>query len=157
LETRPVNANVQFFTAMQSEDQSADITPVGTIVAIAGAKVPDPTYWAACDGSSILRTKYPQLFSACNTIWGSEDSDHFYLPDLRGKFLRGVYNTPTSEPGVDPDRTRRKSPQPNSGSTIGTGSVQDFATSINGVRIDVDLPTRHWMNAATATGDKAED
>ncbi|KIW50861.1 hypothetical protein, variant [Exophiala xenobiotica] len=156
-ETRPVNANVMFFLAMRSQDPTADMVPVGTITAIAGETAPSADYWALCDGSSVENKKYPQLFTACGTIWGAQDSDHFYLPDLRGRFLRGVDNTPPGSVGIDPDRNNRKAPQSGSGSTKGVGSVQDWGTSINGWSINISLPTRNWQNAATAVGDQAEN
>jgi microcystin-dependent protein len=163
METRPINANVQFLISMNSRQANSDISPVGTIIAIPGNGALNPAYWVLCDGSSVLRSKYPQLFTAFQqpltglTVWGEADADHFFLPDLRGKFLRGVDNAAAGTAGTDPDRLHRRSPQPKSGSNIGTGSLQDCATSLNGVSIDLALPTRHWMNAATATGDKAED
>ena len=44
-----------------------------------------PTGWLECNGQSILRSSYPELFAAIGTTWGSVDSTHFNLPDLRGR------------------------------------------------------------------------
>ena len=49
-----------------------------------------PTGWLVCDGSSVLRASYPDLFAAIGTTWGSVDGTHFNVPDLRGMFLRGT-------------------------------------------------------------------
>jgi len=44
-----------------------------------------PANYLPCDGSSYLRTDYPQLFAAIGTLWGSVDSTHFNVPDFRGR------------------------------------------------------------------------
>ena len=56
--------------------------------------------WMACEHQSLLRTDYPKLFSYFQThkigsdtmldIFGSADSDHFYLPDTREAALVGA-------------------------------------------------------------------
>lgn len=38
-----------------------------------------------CQGQSLLRQQYPNLFTAIGTTWGSADGTHFNLPDLRGR------------------------------------------------------------------------
>lgn len=63
-------------------------SPAGIVAPFAGTSA--PSGWLACDGSSVLRTDYPNLFTAIGTTWGSVDSTHFTLPDLRGTFLRGT-------------------------------------------------------------------
>ena len=62
--------------------------PAGAIMAFGGATA--PTGWLVCDGSSVLRASYPDLFAAIGTTWGSVDGTHFNVPDLRGMFLRGT-------------------------------------------------------------------
>lgn len=44
----------------------------------------------ACNGASLLRTDYPDLFNKINTTWGAVDGTHFTLPLLTdtGRFLR---------------------------------------------------------------------
>lgn len=44
-----------------------------------------PTGWLICDGSSVLRATYPNLFNAIGTAYGAADGTHFTLPDLRGR------------------------------------------------------------------------
>lgn len=46
-----------------------------------------PSYCLSCDGASLLRTDYPELFTAIGTLWGSVDSTHFNVPDFRDKTL----------------------------------------------------------------------
>lgn len=42
-----------------------------------------PTDWLLCQGQSLLRADYPELFTAISTTYGSVDATHFSLPDLR--------------------------------------------------------------------------
>jgi len=65
-----------------------DMSPIGSVTAFAGATL--PTDWLLCDGSSLLRTDYPELFTVLGTTWGSADATHFNLPDLRGRTLIGT-------------------------------------------------------------------
>ena len=67
--------------------QAQNSIPVGTIIAWhstgnpADMRNPDGTYnWLECNGQSVSRTVYPELFAAV----GSR------TPDLRGQFLRGL-------------------------------------------------------------------
>jgi microcystin-dependent protein len=57
---------------------------IGEIVTFAGSGTPDPN-WLECDGRSLLRTDYPALFTAIGTTYGAADSNHFNIPDLRGR------------------------------------------------------------------------
>ena len=49
-----------------------------------------PSGWLACDGASVLRATYPDLFTAIGVVWGSVDGTHFNVPDRRGTFARGT-------------------------------------------------------------------
>lgn len=60
---------------------------IGEIVTYAGSTNPYPTMWLDCDGSSLLRADYPDLFTVIGTTYGSADSTHFNLPDLRGRAI----------------------------------------------------------------------
>ena len=49
--------------------------------------------WLICDGRKLdgdKRSEYYTLAQALNKAWGSETAEAFFLPDLRGLFLRGV-------------------------------------------------------------------
>lgn len=63
--------------------------PVGSVTGYAGSALPD--YYLSCNGASLLRSLYPELFTAIGTIYGSEDNDHFSLPayNTSGIFLQG--------------------------------------------------------------------
>ena len=43
--------------------------------------------WIKCDGRSVSRVIYPQLFSIIGTSFGSVDGNSFNLPDCRGRVL----------------------------------------------------------------------
>ena len=70
------------------------LTVTGMIQMFAGATVPPG--WLLCDGSSVATADYPELAQALydsdnnRYIWGSEDSSHFNLPDLRGRVPIGA-------------------------------------------------------------------
>jgi len=99
--------------------------PPGTVIAFAGPRVPEG--WLLCDGQHVERALYPELFAAIGSVHGSGDgATTFTLPDLRGRFLRGV----DSGAGRDPDARARSAAAPggNEGDSIGT--VEGFATAM---------------------------
>jgi len=57
---------------------------IGEIVTYAGASNPSPNF-LDCDGASLLRADYPDLFAVIGTTFGAVDSSHFSIPDLRGR------------------------------------------------------------------------
>jgi len=46
--------------------------------------------WLACDGASLERVLYPDLFAAIDIAYGSVDGAHFTLPDYRGRAAVGA-------------------------------------------------------------------
>ena len=49
--------------------------------------------WLPCDGRSLSRTTYSDLFSVISTTYGNVDDDHFNLPDLRNRIIVGFGTT----------------------------------------------------------------
>lgn len=85
-------------------------TPTGVITAFAGTAA--PVGYLLCDGSPVSRLTYASLYAVIGDSFGAGDGiNTFNLPDLRGRFLRGV----DAGAGNDSDSAR----------TI--GSVQDDA------------------------------
>jgi microcystin-dependent protein len=78
---------------------AANGVPVGTVVAYAGDMNNIPEGWKLCDGSSVLKTDYPQLYAVIGDAWGTSGSS-FNLPDLRGRFLRGVDQGTSRDPNA---------------------------------------------------------
>lgn len=75
---------------------------IGEIIAYAGPTSPD-SRWLPCDGSSLLRVDYPDLFSVIGTVYGAADSTHFNLPDLRGRAAVGSGTGPGLSPRTEGD------------------------------------------------------
>lgn len=51
------------------------------------ARSTDHSYWTLCDGRSLDRVKYSELFAVIGTTFGSEDESSFNLPDFRGRVM----------------------------------------------------------------------
>lgn len=49
-----------------------------------------PMNWELCNGQSLPIAQYQALYSLIGTTYGSQDSQHFNLPDLRGRFPIGA-------------------------------------------------------------------
>ena len=60
---------------------------IGDLKTLAYQPSPLPNGWLPCDGRSLERTKYSDLFSAISTTYGNVDNDTFNLPDLRGRTI----------------------------------------------------------------------
>ena len=63
-------------------------TPAGVVLPYAGGSA--PTGYLLCNGASVLRATYPDLFTAIGTTFGAEDGSHFTLPDMRSRVPMGV-------------------------------------------------------------------
>lgn len=57
---------------------------IGEIICYGGSTSPDSN-WLICDGSSLVRADYPDLFAVIGTTYGAADGTHFNIPDLRGR------------------------------------------------------------------------
>lgn len=65
------------------------VMPVGALIPFAGTAA--PAGWLLCNGGTVSRTTYAQLFSVIGTTYGSGDGKTtFNLPDLRGRVPVGV-------------------------------------------------------------------
>lgn len=100
------------------------LLPAGVIVPYGGATA--PSGWLACNGASVSRTTYSELFSAIGTAYGSSSGTTFNVPDLRGRFLRGT-NTFGTASGLDPDASSRTAMATGGNTGDNVGSVQDDA------------------------------
>ena len=70
------------------EASTVATTLVGQISMWAGSTAPGG--WFLCQGQSLLRVDYPDLFSVISTTYGAADGTHFSLPNLQGRFVLGV-------------------------------------------------------------------
>lgn len=65
---------------------------IGEIVTFAGSGTPSPN-WLECDGASLLRSDYPDLFTVIGTTYGAVDGTHFNLPNLISRVAVGAGST----------------------------------------------------------------
>ena len=67
--------------------------PSGVVISSMSSTV--PSGYLYCNGALVSGAVYPDLNKALNGAFGTTASD-FYLPDLRGAFLRGIGNNPSN-------------------------------------------------------------
>lgn len=63
----------------------SSILPSGIVCDYAGPNV--PAGWFLCNGASLVRTTYPNLYAAIGTTYGAADGTHFSLPNYSGRIL----------------------------------------------------------------------
>lgn len=63
--------------------------PVGTILYYAGTTNHLPSDWKLCNGATLSRTQYPELYSFLGTKYGYSNSSNFKVPNLSGNRIRG--------------------------------------------------------------------
>ena len=77
--------------------------PVGGLLMFAGipSAVSSETF-RLCDGSSLSRAEFPELFSVIGTTYGSVSSTTFNLPDTVGRYIQGTnaINNGDTTPGT---------------------------------------------------------
>jgi microcystin-dependent protein len=132
------------------------LNPIGTILPYAGKIEPrnpknkkadkgyDPKYegvpngWLLCDGRNLSETKYEKLFEVLLDHWGQSGEKVFVLPDLRGKFLRGV----TDDSNIDPDCKERYN--------LNQDGVRRVATGVGSYQDDAIEKHSHALGAGSA-------
>lgn len=72
---------------LEFRDSKGRVHMIGEFVPFAGATNPLPGLWLPCDGQSVLRADYPELFATIGTTYGFVDASHFNIPDLRKRTL----------------------------------------------------------------------
>lgn len=76
---------------LEAADVAAALMPTGTILAYGGASA--PAGFRLCDGQTVSRTTFADLFAVIGEAFGAGDgSTTFRLPDLRGRVLAGKDN-----------------------------------------------------------------
>lgn len=132
-----------------------ELVPAGTIISYAGEanSTTAPPGWILCDGRPLngaLGSPHARLFTAIGTAWGNgsrnadgtADTDtmtNFNLPDLRGRFLRGVDQGALHDRGATARTTAIPMGGGNAADLVGTFEVDStalptipFGTSTNG-------------------------
>jgi microcystin-dependent protein len=64
--------------------------PAGLIMAYPDDTL--PSGWLPCNGQSLLRATYPELFAVIGTSYGSVDGTHFNVPDLQERSITGAHH-----------------------------------------------------------------
>ena len=85
-------------TIYHSELFYTDPHPAGFIHDWGGTIAAIPTGWLHCNGASLLRADYLNLFTAIGVIHGSADGTHFNIPDLRDVSIVGAKQDDTGIP-----------------------------------------------------------
>ncbi|MCP4161045.1 MAG: tail fiber protein [Deltaproteobacteria bacterium] len=78
------------------------VSPVGSVITWTTEIVPEG--YLECNGQSLSKTEYPELFAVIEYRYGGS-GDNFNLPDYRSQFLRGWSHDKTVDP--DPDKEKR--------------------------------------------------
>ena len=133
--------------------------PVGTILSYAGATA--PTGFLITDGSPVSRTTYADLYAAIGDAFGAGDGvNTFNVPDLRGRFLRGV----DDGAGNDPDAATRTAINTggNTGDNVGSLQADEFKShthtqTLNGYGALNGTGTNITNGAANGTRNAATD
>ncbi|HON79448.1 MAG TPA: tail fiber protein [Spirochaetota bacterium] len=109
--------NENFDTIYRAVNTSV-IAPPGAVVAFAGNNPPDG--WLLCDGGLVSKYDYPELYEAIGTAWGGDGNPNFHLPDMQGRFIRGL----DISGFIDPDCKERKDVHGNKVGAL-VGSLQE--------------------------------
>ncbi len=119
--------------------------PVGTVAMYAGAldaaavgRLAEQG-WLPCDGSLLHIAHYEELHRAIGNSHGGEEAK-FRLPDLRGRFVRGV-DAGTKR---DPDAADRTVPAVGGNSGDRVGSLQDDAFKKHSHKVPHYPEGLHW-------------
>ena len=130
------------------EDKTGFIMPVGAIIPYGGAT--PPKGWLLCDGGGASTELYPDLFAAIGYAWGGS-GNIFNLPDLRGRFLRGV----SADTNNDPNKATRVAfyPGGNVGNNVGSYQLDEYGRHNHVATLFNDGPTvSSATSGTTASG-----
>ena len=81
----PQTAKAMIDNALSGQPDSG--VPSGVMVPFAGKTVPDG--WLLCNGASLAKASYPDLFTAIGYTWGGYGNT-FYLPNYNGRHILGT-------------------------------------------------------------------
>lgn len=136
-------------TAWTALNGGSGDTPAGTILPYAGTTA--PSGYLLCNGSAVSRTTYATLYGVIGSTFGSGDgSTTFNLPDLRGRFLRGL----DSSAGNDPDAGSRTAMTTGGNTGDNVGSVQGDAFQgfgLQGQRYTTTLSDANRLSTASVS------
>lgn len=115
-----------------------------------------PTGYLVCNGATVSRTTYADLFAIVGTAFGEGNgSTTFHLPDFRGQFIRG-HNAAS---GQDPDAASRTAMNTGGNTGDNIGSIQSDAFEAHTHDRDVvstGIPSGSTVVAERGTDDTPE-
>ncbi len=125
-------------------------TPIGTMEMWPGASTNIPVGYFLCDGETLDRDDFPELFEVLGHAWGGAGSD-FNLPDMRGLIPRGV----DIGIGRDPDADDRVEVAP--GGNVGdkVGSLQEDQMQCFQIEYDKYVHKKTNVKQSTAGSSKS--
>jgi microcystin-dependent protein len=141
-----------------------DVMPAGSIMTYAGSSA--PTGWLLCNGASVSRSTYANLFSVIGTLYGNVDGSTFNVPDMRNRTQRTVGSTFTlgQVGGADTVTiTADNLPQHSHGinnairaaAQIGYGSNGNYYSDTNNTIISTTSDQTYLNGTTTVTGNSA--
>lgn len=104
--------------------------------------------WLVCDGRAVAVAKYHELFRAIGYIYGRQSAGFFFLPDYRGRVMRGVNYAATG-----PDQLLR---DPEAAKRIPSGSGGWSGNQVGSVQDDALQSHEHLYKMAIASGTAAQ-
>jgi microcystin-dependent protein len=118
------------------------LIPYGTIIQSAALNIPDG--WLHCNGASILKATYINLFNAIGYTYGGSDSN-FNVPDIQGRVVvgsgngAGLTNRNLASTGGEEEHTLSVNEMPSHshtsnavGGTVGLITATGTSTAITG-------------------------
>lgn len=114
---------------MSTDEAKFNDCPPGTVIMLAATNIPTGYRLLKCNGATISRTAYADLFSVIGTTFGVGDGvNTFRLPDLRGEFLRAW----DDGRGIDTDRI------------FGSWQTDEIKSHTHNVRVQNDSGALGW-------------
>ena len=110
--------------------------PPSMVIDWFGLEASIPAGFIVCDGRTVSRTTYADLFAKAGTLAGVGDGlTTFNVPDLRGLFTRMVDQTTVGSAGRDPDAATRTPSGTGTAQQAGSYEADEFGshrhTSVN--------------------------
>lgn len=121
------------------------LSPIGSIQIWSGSSLPSDR-WLVANGQAVSRTTYAILFQRIGTVYGAGDgTTTFNLPDLQGRFPRGIdASTPLGQKGGADSTTLTEAQVPSRTHFHGVG---DHITA--GGEDEVQMIDRTWASPGT--------
>jgi len=95
---------------------------IGEIIPYAGSNSPDEKL-LICDGASLLKAAYWDLYLTIGDTFGSEDNDHFNIPDLQNRVPMGAGDNFLGETLGEAEHTLIESEIPSHAHSEGTTTL----------------------------------